>query len=60
MTYTPRTPARIPASKHGINPREIDKKARTILNSLTDAGYEAYLVGGGVRDLLLGTMFSVI
>ncbi len=44
---------RIPASEHGINPREIDKKARTILTSLTDAGYEAYLVGGGVRDLLL-------
>jgi len=47
---------RIPASSHGINPREIDKKARTILNSLTDAGYEAYLVGGGVRDLLLGIL----
>jgi len=45
---------RIPANEHGINPREIDKKARTILNSLTDAGYEAYLVGGAVRDLLLG------
>ena len=44
---------RIPASEHGINPREIDKKARTILNSLVDAGYEAYLVGGAVRDLLL-------
>jgi len=47
---------RIPASEHGINPREIDKKARTILNALTDAGYEAYLVGGGVRDLLLGIL----
>ena len=44
----------IPANEHGINPREIDKKARTILTSLTDAGYEAYLVGGAVRDLLLG------
>lgn len=47
---------RIPAIEHGINPREIDKKARTILNSLTSAGYEAYLVGGGVRDLLLGIL----
>ncbi len=45
---------KIPANEHGINSREIDKKARTILNSLTDAGYEAYLVGGAVRDLLLG------
>ncbi len=45
---------RIPSSEHGINPREIDKKARSILTSLAKAGYEAYLVGGGVRDLLLG------
>ncbi len=45
---------RIPASEHGINPREIDKKARSILKALTRAGYEAYLVGGGVRDLMLG------
>lgn len=47
-------PLRIPASEHGINPREIDKQARSILQALSKAGYEAYLVGGGVRDLLLG------
>lgn len=47
-------PLRVPASEHGINPREIDKKARSILQALTAAGYEAYLVGGAVRDLLLG------
>lgn len=45
---------KIPAPEHGINPREIDKKARSILDTLSNAGYEAYLVGGGVRDLLLG------
>jgi len=45
---------RVPASEHGINPRDIDKKARVILEALTQAGYEAYLVGGGVRDLMLG------
>jgi len=45
---------KIPAKEHGINSREIDKKARSILNALNEAGYEAYLVGGGVRDLLLG------
>jgi len=45
---------RVPASEHGLNSREIDKKARSILQALTKAGYEAYLVGGGVRDLLLG------
>jgi poly(A) polymerase len=45
---------RIPFSEHGINERQICKKARTILHALTKAGYEAYLVGGAVRDLLLG------
>ncbi|MEE9445459.1 MAG: polynucleotide adenylyltransferase PcnB, partial [Cocleimonas sp.] len=45
---------RVPATEHGLNPREIDKKARSILQALAKAGYEAYLVGGGVRDLLLG------
>jgi poly(A) polymerase len=45
---------RIPFSEHGINERQICKKARTILKTLTKAGYEAYLVGGAVRDLLLG------
>ncbi len=44
----------IPFSEHGISERKICKKARTILNALTEAGYEAYLVGGAVRDLLLG------
>jgi poly(A) polymerase len=45
---------RISCSEHGINERLICKKAKTILNALTQAGYEAYLVGGAVRDLLLG------
>ncbi len=45
---------RIPFSQHGINERQICKKAQIILNALTKAGYEAYLVGGAVRDLLLG------
>jgi len=44
---------RIPFSEHGITERQICKKARTILKALTNAGYEAYLVGGAVRDLLL-------
>ncbi len=25
-----------------------------VIDSLTKAGYEAYIVGGGVRDLMLG------
>jgi len=34
---------------------EIPSGAQKILQTLTDAGYEAYLVGGCVRDLLRGT-----
>ncbi|MCK5902394.1 MAG: polynucleotide adenylyltransferase PcnB [Cocleimonas sp.] len=45
---------RIPFSEHQINKRKICKKACSILKALTQAGYEAYLVGGAVRDLLLG------
>jgi len=32
----------------------INKHAQTVINRLTEAGYEAYLVGGCVRDMLLG------
>jgi len=32
----------------------IDKDAKQVLNKLNKAGYEAYLVGGCIRDLLLG------
>ena len=28
---------------------------KSILNALTERGFEAYVVGGAVRDLLLGT-----
>jgi poly(A) polymerase len=45
---------RIPSSEHGINKKQICKKAQIILTMLTKAGHEAYLVGGAVRDLLLG------
>ena len=32
----------------------INRNALRVISKLHDAGYEAYLVGGGVRDLLLG------
>ncbi len=38
---------------HHITKSKICSKARKILNSLDKAKYEAYLVGGAVRDLLL-------
>ncbi len=44
----------IPRSKHGISRSSISEQALKVLYRLSKAGYGAYLVGGGVRDLLLG------
>lgn len=40
--------------KHTIRNKAISKNSLTVINRLNSAGYDAYLVGGGVRDLLLG------
>lgn len=42
-----------PASEHGIDPALVDENAVRVVKTLADAGYEAYLVGGAVRDLLV-------
>ena len=47
-------PIVIPRSEHGISETDISGGALKVLQTLTDAGHCAYLVGGGVRDLLLG------
>lgn len=44
----------IPRSEHGISRANISESALKVLYRLKDAGYQAHLVGGGVRDLLLG------
>ncbi|EEQ10843.1 hypothetical protein ymoll0001_8960 [Yersinia mollaretii ATCC 43969] len=44
----------IPRDQHNISRREISDNALKVLYRLNKSGYEAYLVGGGVRDLLLG------
>jgi poly(A) polymerase len=44
----------IPSKEHSINRDAISANALKVLYRLKDAGYQAYLVGGGVRDLLLG------
>jgi poly(A) polymerase len=41
------------ASDHDIDQNLIDQDALTTINKLREAGHTAYLVGGGVRDLLL-------
>jgi poly(A) polymerase len=45
---------RISRSGHSISRRNIDADAIKVLYRLYRAGHTAYLVGGGVRDLLLG------
>jgi len=51
---THREPTVIPRSGHPISRSSISPNALKVLYRLKDAGYEAHLVGGGVRDLLLG------
>lgn len=44
----------IPRDEHSVSRRHISENALSVLRKLDDAGYQGYLVGGGVRDLLLG------
>lgn len=44
----------ISRDQHPISRKDIDREALKVLHRLRDAGYSAYLVGGGVRDLYLG------
>ena len=44
----------ISAQDHGIDPKLLDDNAVRVVRTLKDAGHEAYIVGGAVRDLLLG------
>lgn len=48
------TVTHIPRSEHSISRVNISPNALKVLYRLKDAGYQAHLVGGGVRDLLLG------
>jgi poly(A) polymerase len=44
----------VPAAEHRIDPKLLDANAVRVVRTLKDAGYEAYVVGGAVRDLLVG------
>ena len=44
----------IPFDMHGVNRRGISPAARKVTDGLHAAGFQAYVVGGAVRDLLLG------
>jgi poly(A) polymerase len=44
----------IPRDQHNVSRTLLSDPAKKVLGRLNNAGYEAYLVGGGVRDVLLG------
>jgi len=46
-------PRILPRSEHTVSRRDIDADALKVLYRLKNHGHVAYLVGGGVRDLLL-------
>jgi len=53
-TGTETGPRIIPRPDHNVSRAQISKNALKVMYRLRDAGYQAFLVGGGVRDLLLG------
>lgn len=48
------TPTRIGVDEHHLHRSDVDTNALAVTDTLTDAGFQALLVGGCVRDLLLG------
>lgn len=44
----------VAASEHGIDHSLVDDHAVKVVGTLKQAGFEAYIVGGAVRDLLVG------
>ena len=57
---SPREPAKfgkrqdVPVQEHGIDRSLVDQRALDVVHTLKQGGFEAYIVGGAVRDLLLG------
>jgi poly(A) polymerase len=45
---------RLAAAEHGLQKSQVDTDALHLVEQLTQAGYQGLLVGGCVRDLLLG------
>ncbi|UUX97659.1 polynucleotide adenylyltransferase PcnB [Aquabacterium sp. J223] len=44
----------VAAAEHGIDPGLVDERAVKVVRTLQEAGHQAYIVGGAVRDLLCG------
>ncbi|MGK0441662.1 MAG: poly(A) polymerase [Pseudohongiellaceae bacterium] len=49
----PTSPQIIPRDQHNISRKHISKAALNVIAGLRKGGYQGFLVGGGVRDLLL-------
>jgi len=54
VTKIVRKPQIIPRSEHCVSRSDISENALKVLYRLKNSGYQAYLVGGGVRDILIG------
>ncbi|HWX02911.1 MAG TPA: polynucleotide adenylyltransferase PcnB, partial [Collimonas sp.] len=50
----PTQPLILGPKEHGINPQLVSPNAVRVTKTLQDNGYKAFIVGGAVRDLLLG------
>lgn len=48
------TAHKIPANTLDFDPAQISNNAIQVVSKLQAAGYQAYIVGGGIRDLILG------
>lgn len=48
-----RGPVIVPREQHPISRKQISSNALKVMKKLGEANYQAYLVGGGVRDILL-------
>ncbi|MBT9475944.1 polynucleotide adenylyltransferase PcnB [Polaromonas sp.] len=44
----------VTVKEHGINPQLVDERAMDVVRTLKQGGFEAFVVGGAVRDLLVG------
>lgn len=47
------SPKIIPANEHGLRKSQFSPNAIKVIEKLQEAGFSAFLVGGGVRDVLL-------
>ena len=47
-------PLVVTREQHAVSRKQLSPNALKVLYRLKDAGYDAYLVGGCIRDILLG------